>query len=93
MKKILSSKEARALISSGAQVLDVRSNKEFLQDAIAGAVNMPLERLSAKISGLDVSKPVLVYCRTGGRSARAQELLLRQGFKSVHNAGSLSNLL
>lgn len=91
MKSVISSKEARELISNGAQIVDVRSVHEFKQDAIRGAVNLPLGDLNNNLSGLDSTKPVLVYCRTGGRSAKAQQVLTSKGF-TVHNAGSLSNL-
>lgn len=92
MTEIISSQELRSLISGGAQLLDVRSQGEFAQDAIAGAINLPLSELPSSAAKLDNSKPIVVYCRTGGRSARAREVLLQQGFKTVHNAGSLSNL-
>jgi len=92
MKEITSSHEVKALISNGAQVLDVRSQNEFGQDAVAGAINLPLDELKNAKTQLDASKAVVVYCRTGGRSAKAKELLINQGFKTVHNAGSLANL-
>lgn len=91
MKSILTTKEVHELVNGGAQIVDVRSHMEFRQDAIKGAINMPLENLHQEAKGLDDTKPVVVYCRTGGRSAKAQEVLLNQGFKAVHNAGSLSN--
>lgn len=93
MKEILTSQEAKVLISQGAQIIDVRTHSEYQQDAVKGAINMPLEKLRSSPPNLDASKPVLVYCRTGGRSAKAAELLLNQGFKSVYNAGSLTNLI
>ena len=92
MKEIITSREAQSLISDGAQLLDVRSQGEFGQDAVSGAINLPLEVLKDGKPNLDTSKPIVVYCRTGGRSARAQEMLINQGFERVHNAGSLSNL-
>ncbi len=93
MTNILTTHEVQSLIAIGAQIVDVRSSAEFSQGAIKGAINLPVDKLHLKtVAGLDSGKPVVVYCRTGGRSARAQEWLLKQGFRAVHNAGSLCNL-
>ena len=58
MKDIISSQEVKALIAKGAQLLDVRSAREFCQDALQGAINLPLDALLKGISGLDEGKPV-----------------------------------
>jgi phage shock protein E len=66
-------------------VLDVRTPEEFAAGHIPGAVNIPHDQLPnrlAEIAGAK-SKDVVVYCRSGRRSAIAQETLTSQGFKSV----------
>jgi rhodanese-related sulfurtransferase len=66
-------------------VLDVRTAEEFAAGHIPGAVNIPHDQLPnrlAEIAGAK-SKDVVVYCRSGRRSAIAQETLSSQGFKSV----------
>jgi len=66
-------------------VLDVRTPEEFAAGHIPGAVNIPHDQLPnrlAEIAGAK-TKDVVVYCRSGRRSAIAQETLSSQGFKSV----------
>ena len=93
MIQIISSSEAKSLMAQGAQLIDVRSETEFNQGAAPGAQNFPIQKLQANATGLDTKKPVIVYCRTGGRSARAQQLLQGFGFQQVHNAGAMHNYL
>ncbi|WP_339924395.1 Ca2+-dependent phosphoinositide-specific phospholipase C [uncultured Cyclobacterium sp.] len=70
-----------------AVVLDVRTKQEVDQGMISGAVNIDFleEGFAEKISGLDRSQTILVYCKVGGRSGKAAELLVSKGFKHVYN--------
>ncbi len=69
-------------------VLDVRSAEDFTGDQghIPGAVNIPLEQLSTHIGELvnRLEKPIAVVCRTDRRSAKAAQILARNGFADVH---------
>lgn len=66
-------------------VLDVRTPEEFAAGHIAGARNIPHDQLPNRIAELmgDKDKDIVVYCRSGRRSAIAQEALESQGFKRV----------
>lgn len=66
-------------------VLDVRTPEEFAAGHIPGALNIPHDQLPNRLTELAgaKSKDVVVYCRSGRRSAMAQETLSAQGFKSV----------
>jgi uncharacterized membrane protein YdjX (TVP38/TMEM64 family)/rhodanese-related sulfurtransferase len=65
-------------------MLDVRSAKEFAgeQGHIAGARNIPLEELPARLAELEAHKarPIRIICRTDRRSAQAARLLDEAGF-------------
>jgi rhodanese-related sulfurtransferase len=69
-------------------VLDVRTTADFVgeQGHIAGATNIPLEALEARLDELvvDLERPIALVCRTDRRSARAATLLARRGFADVH---------
>jgi rhodanese-related sulfurtransferase len=87
-------KEAiRALVDQGAMVLDVRTPGEFSRGHAPGSRNIPLDRLSGQLKALDGSKPILVCCASGARSAAAKAMLDRAGFTQVHNAGPWRKLL
>jgi adenylyltransferase/sulfurtransferase len=66
-------------------LIDVRQPEEFAQSHIDGAKLIPLAELPGRVGELDKQAEIVVNCRTGGRSARACELLMSQGFKRVYN--------
>jgi len=75
-----------------ALVVDVREPGEYGAGHILGARNVPLSRIEA--GGAEVGKkkdkPVIVYCDTGNRSAKAAATLRSQGFaRAVNLAGGL----
>jgi sulfur-carrier protein adenylyltransferase/sulfurtransferase len=70
-------------------LLDVREPWEAALASLPGAVNIPMSSLEAAIDGLDRSKPVVVYCHLGIRSASARALLTSRGFVATHLDGGL----
>lgn len=83
--------EARRQVESGARLVDVRSPGEYASGHLPGALNLPVDQLSSRLGELeDKSKPVVLYCRSGARSARAAEVLKGAGYKTVHNLGAMS---
>jgi rhodanese-related sulfurtransferase len=79
--------KATRLYNDDALVLDVREDKEFAAGHIPKAKHIPLGQLSKRINELDKfkTKPVLVTCRSGQRSARACGMLKKAGFETVYN--------
>lgn len=69
------------------QVLDVRSEAEFRRGALPGAVCISFgdPAFSSKLSELNASRPVLVYCAGGFRSRKAVAILKTQGFVHILN--------
>lgn len=67
------------------QILDVRTPGERQSGHIPGSTYIFLPELPQKAERLDKSKPVAVYCDSGYRASLAASLLLRMGFKDVHN--------
>jgi phage shock protein E len=74
-------------LKDDAQLLDVRTASEFNSGHIEGSKNIPFNAIDQKISSLDKSKPVIVYCAMGGRSNIAASKLKSQGFKVVNAVG------
>jgi len=79
--------EAKAMIelTPSLLILDVSSEVEYAQGHLKGAINIPLSDLLVRIGELDANSPILVYCRTGRRSAQACSALVERGFTKVHN--------
>lgn len=66
-------------------LVDVREEMEFAGGRVAGASLLPLGELEKRHGELDHAKPIYVMCRTGRRSAEAQNKLKALGFTNVIN--------
>jgi rhodanese-related sulfurtransferase len=63
MPKDIGLEEVRRLVSEGAQLLDVLPRREYEEEHLPGAVNIPLKTLDKTTAvQLDKSRPVVVYC-------------------------------
>lgn len=83
--------EARALVDAGARLIDVRSRDEFSAGHLPGAINVPVDQLSARLAALGAKdEPKVVYCASGSRSAFARSVLKGHGFTRVYNLGAMS---
>ncbi|QSQ11234.1 rhodanese-like domain-containing protein [Myxococcus landrumensis] len=83
--------EAHKWVESGALLLDVRTPEEFAEGHLPGALNIPVDLLSERLGELGSPEtPVVVYCRSGKRSTRAETLLKERGFQQVLNLGPMS---
>lgn len=67
------------------RVIDVREPHEFEEVHIDRAQNVPLGRLGADATGWSRDQPILVVCRSGGRSGRGASELTQLGFRDVTN--------
>jgi len=66
-------------------LLDVRTADEFKLGTIEGAVNIPIDELRNRLSELDSSKEMLVFCGVGQRGYLAARILEQNGFQHVYN--------
>jgi NADPH-dependent 2,4-dienoyl-CoA reductase/sulfur reductase-like enzyme/peroxiredoxin family protein/rhodanese-related sulfurtransferase/TusA-related sulfurtransferase len=66
-------------------LLDVRTDEEFANGTIKGAVNIPVDELREKLDMLDRKKPVYVFCQIGLRGYIAYRILIQNGFNEVYN--------
>lgn len=71
----------------GVRVIDVRQADEFDGELghIDGAQLVPLDTLASAAASWPTDTPLLMVCRSGGRSSRACELLVERGFTNVTN--------
>lgn len=72
----------RKLVSDGALLLDVRTPSEFSEQHVPHALNVPVQELPHRIHELGpTTRPIVVYCRSGGRSAQASAMLRQAGYQ------------
>jgi rhodanese-related sulfurtransferase len=65
-------------------LLDVRNPDEYAICNLDGKL-LPLGELTTRLNELDREQHIIIHCHAGGRSRRATEYLLQQGFKQVQN--------
>lgn len=81
-------KTFKSLIEKGeVQLIDVRTTREYQEGHIEGCSlhNIRNSDFEANMEKLDKNKAVLVYCKSGGRSSRAADVLIEKGFTKVYN--------
>ncbi len=66
-------------------LVDVREPHEFQICRIPGSVLIPLGDVPKRMNELNSADEIVVHCRSGMRSARAVELLIKSGFRKIHN--------
>ena len=79
---------------SEIQLVDVRTKEEFLEGHLHKAQNICItdDDFKEKVAKLDKDHPVYVYCKGGGRSAKAAQILKEMGFKEIYDMeGGLMN--
>ena len=80
------------VVKKGATWLDVRLPSEFQNLAVETAVNVPLYFIRLKLSTIDQTKPVIVYCDTGRRSSAAAFILVEKGFDAYVLKGGIGTM-
>lgn len=79
--------DAKALIESNPSlvILDVRTQSEYDSGHIRLAIHIPLDELSGRLDELNTTDEILVYCKAGGRSASASQILVDNSFLYIFN--------
>ncbi|MDM0625881.1 rhodanese-like domain-containing protein [Clostridium perfringens] len=95
VSKDISIDESKKLINDGevTLILDVRNEDEFAEGHLKNAIQIPVKELKENLSDIAKFKDelVLVYCRSGKRSAEAVDILKENGFKNlVHMKDGIS---
>jgi len=85
----ISSTELKKRLDAGddLQIIDVREDNEVALGTIPNAKHIPLAQVLGRMNELEPDRETVVYCKMGGRSARAIDALQRSGFP-----GKLINL-
>ncbi len=79
---------------NGAEIIDVRSVREYSESHIEGSINVPEYEIDEKFENMikNKNKPIIVYCASGFRSIKAYKKLKKMGYIRVYNLyGGLEN--
>ena len=71
-------------------IVDVRTESEFETGHVKDAINIPVETIDPSVN-LDKNKTIIVYCRSGRRSANAASMLKQYGYK-VYDLGAYESI-
>jgi rhodanese-related sulfurtransferase len=85
----VSAEEAKQIIESGSQLIDVRTDVEFQAGHIPGARHVPLADVQRESAAFDKEHPVVLYCRSGNRSGPAADAFAASGWHAHSIAGGL----
>lgn len=85
--KITAEQMLEVINDESIQLIDVRTQEEFNLGRIKNAQNICItnDDFIAKAEKLDKEKPIYLYCKVGGRSAKAAEILKEMGFKYIYD--------
>ncbi|MBZ0300324.1 MAG: rhodanese-like domain-containing protein [Anaerolineae bacterium] len=72
-------------------LLDVRTPEEFATGYITGATNISVQTLADRLSEVPKDTPVVVYCRSGNRSAQAARILSDAGYSEIYDLGGVNS--
>jgi rhodanese-related sulfurtransferase len=80
---------AELTASGEVQLVDVRTHAEYAAGHLEGSENIPFDELAARAEELDRSRPVVLVCRSGGRSAVATQAFAASGWQAHSMAGGV----
>lgn len=77
-----------------AVLIDVRTKAEFDEKHLDNAINIPYDEIIVtleKNDAINTNTPIIVYCKSGGRSITAATSLIEKGYTKIYNLGAISN--
>ena len=85
-QEIKTQEAVRLINHEGAIALDVREDNEYNEGHILNALHIPSGLVEQRLDELEPYKTqaLIVYCRTGQRSAQASAALRKQGFERIY---------
>ena len=83
----ITSEELKNKVAQGAILLDVRSEQEYKEGHLQGAINIPDFEITKRVQKEIPKKnqPIVLYCQYGGRSQKAMKTMRNMGYTNVYN--------
>lgn len=93
VRELISPEEARRMLDEeeNALLLDVRTEQEYADGHIPGTLLIPITELEERLDEIIAwqNKPVIIYCRSGNRSAQVASILEANGFQYLYDLGGI----
>ena len=79
--------ELKRMKLNGAQIVDVRNNREYSEGHIEGSINIPDYEINKKFEKIftNHNQIIILYCSSGNRSKNACKKLIRRGYTNIFN--------
>jgi phage shock protein E len=92
-KKITALEAKEVMDSEDVIILDVRSRDEYEKEHIQNAVSLPSTEIESLAEEMlpDKNTTILIYCKTGKKSAEAAEKLVKMGYTRVYDFGGIED--
>lgn len=71
-------------------LIDVRTPQEFDSGHIANSINISVDQIASRLSEIPRDQPIVVYCRSGNRSAQASQILSNAGYTVIYDLGGIN---
>lgn len=93
---LINAQKAKELMEKDSSVvlIDVRTKEEYVSGKIPGALLLPYDTITEQTAGHIIpskNSPIIVYCRSGRRSAIAAQTLRSLGYTTVYDLGGISS--
>ncbi len=85
--------EVPAMLEAGACLIDVRSDKEFADGHVPGALHICVDEMRGRLNEVPKDKELLLYCQVGIRSYISSRILRQKGFKVKNISGGYTSYL
>jgi len=74
-------------------LIDVRTTQEFDLKKIVDSLNIPMHEILDRIDEFkNISKPIIVFCRSGMRSGWVTDILIERGINNISNGGAIDDI-
>ena len=88
-QRINAEKAKEIMQDTSVIILDVRTQEEYAQGHIPNAQLLPLDQIDQIADFAAKNDTILVYCRSGNRSAQAADYLVQLGYVNVYDFGGI----
>ncbi|MCF3943190.1 rhodanese-like domain-containing protein [Oceanobacillus alkalisoli] len=90
MKEITAKElETKRIAEEKLNIIDVREDEEVAMGIIPGAKHIPLGQIPERLDELNKNEHYYMVCRSGGRSGRACDFLIQNGYNVTNMAGGM----